>query len=552
MARAGDDRDRGPELLREQRAQRARPRARRARELHPLRRRVPAGLRGIVDHAAAREEHLHPPRGARRAHRRPQGQGDRDRARAHAPVRQGEHPRVVPQLHLVRRHLRRDRGGRGGLLRQAGIRPDAAGGGAAGRDSPVAGALRSHQQPAACEDPAARRAGPDGALRRDHGRAGRGRRRGGAPLQGEPLRHRGAALRPGPGRAGDRAAIRPARALRGGARGRHDARPHPPARGGARRRPLGPHLRGAVRGPQRRPLRAGPGERSDPRLRREPRLLPRRHRGPQRQRRRAELARIDAQAVHLHGRLHERLEHRHGHHRPAPDHPRPGDRRGLRAAQPGRALPRRPPGPRGARELPQHPRRQDHPLRRRPRDRRAPEAGGIHHARQPARLRPRAHPGRRRHHAAGHHVRLQPARHRGPHARPGTPRRARPRDALPGAGRPAAGRRLRRPGSLPVHGGDHEADRAVELRLPDDQHPLRRRQPVPHLRVRRPQPEGPALRAEDRHLGALRRRGCHRRHLGHRLHARARGRRLGGQLRQLAHVQHLQHDDLPGAPGATS
>ena len=81
---------------------------------------------------------------------------------------------------------------------------------------------------------AARRAGPDGALRHDHGRAGRGRRRGGAPLQGEPLRHRGAALRPGPRRAGGRAAIRPrARSTRRGSRSSRRSTSPSSARGSA-------------------------------------------------------------------------------------------------------------------------------------------------------------------------------------------------------------------------------------------------------------------------------------------------------------------------------
>ena len=270
---------------------------------------------------------------------------------------------MVPQLDLLRRHLRRHPGRVRGLFRQAGKRTHARRGGADGRYPAVALALQPAGESHRRAHPPARRAGPDGAARLDHPRRGQCSPRRATRLQGQPLRHRGAALRARPHRRGDHVAVRGTGPLRRRPRGDHDPRSRPAARGAAH--PGTPHLGrgGGCRGPQRGVLRPRYAHGADPRLRREPRLLPRGHRGPQRQRGRGELAGIDAEAVHLHVRVHAGLEHGHGHPRHPRQGDRPGDRRVLRADQPGRPLRRHDQRGGRPRQLAQHSGVQDDSLR---------------------------------------------------------------------------------------------------------------------------------------------------------------------------------------------
>ena len=173
--------------------------------------------------------------------------------------------------------------------------------------------------------------------------------------------------------------------------------------------------RGVIQRPQRRPGGDRPHDRRDPGLRRQPRLLPRRHPGPERHGAGAELARLRPQAVHLRHRLHEaRMGPRHPRHR----HARSATR--TRTAQ--RSAPQTPSGdfhgaisrPDAARQLAEHPRLQGDPGNGRARRREHGEEDG--HYLPDRQLRSLAHHRRRGRQARRHGLRLQRVRQRRRHA----------------------------------------------------------------------------------------------------------------------------------------
>ena len=299
---------------------------------------------------------------------------------------------MVPELDLLRRHLRRDRGRRRGLLRQDRRRAQHRRGGDAGRHSPVAGALQPADEPHRLARAPARGARPDGAPRRDHRRGGERRAPRGDRVSANRFEIEAAHFRARADRPGDRAALRRARTLRGRPRGRHHPRSAAAARGGADPRGEDLRVRGDFGRSQRGAVRARCEDRPDPRLRRQPRLLPRRHRGPQRQRGLAEFAGLDAEAADLHDGVHAGLEHGRGHSRHPGEGDRPGDRPVLPATQPERELPGLDQRARRARQLAEHPRVQDDPLRGRREHVDGDASDGADDARLAARLRSRAHP----------------------------------------------------------------------------------------------------------------------------------------------------------------
>ena len=139
-----DDRHRGRQLLHQPRRQ---PQA--AWPAPPGRTSAPAasderarGHRRQLDHAAAGQERLHRRRRAPRALDRPQAARDRLRPGADQALRQGPDPRLVRQPDQLRRHLHRRRGRGQGYFGKPAKDLTLARSGAAGRHPAVARRLR--------------------------------------------------------------------------------------------------------------------------------------------------------------------------------------------------------------------------------------------------------------------------------------------------------------------------------------------------------------------------------------------------------------------------
>ena len=231
---AGDRLGRGPALLRAQRHRRARSRAR------ALAGRSPAGHRRgrLDDHAAVREERVHP----QRADARAEGSRGRARVAARAALEQGPDPHRVPQHDLLRARGVRDPASGPRVLQEEREGPHARRLGAPRRDSLRSVALRPGDQPAERDASTAPRPPDDVRPGEDLAEPVPARGQGSSP---RPRRH------PATGHPGAGAVLRqlrqgrPRRALRRRSRvrrraqGDDDDRPRPPAESsrGDRERP---------------------------------------------------------------------------------------------------------------------------------------------------------------------------------------------------------------------------------------------------------------------------------------------------------------------------